>query len=903
MPLEKRCSTGAMQRNVRREVKAGKSQAQAAAIGYSTLKKACGVTTDRKLTPKEIVARKQKSESSELKRFRSLLGDCCQMLGVKSQVLEAGVDIVDKIMDFEAGTMSDNDTIEFFSELIKSGMVNHLQGFYGRTAAALIQQGYLDKSGKILKYPNAQTVGLGESGDGQNLVDEYGPYMKDIHLPYVQWYALNKLALKDRFVDDQEEGNVPEGVGAYEYYKDFYNELHSVWEKAGKPSVSTADGAVECISGVKGKTVSEAFVAACIAEHGLAEAKVTRTVGKKRIEAWDETELAENYIKDILSKIADYNHLFDDDDELMAVFESPKVARDGTKFIAALKRARLYNRLEKKVREFAYNDTDVYSIWWDDMIEGLTDQMKTKNPDGYWRADVQNFGWRSQSGHKYFKANNGQELLDEILPKTNCTFYIYDFGKDGLAINNYHHDSPTGKEWYYLVPVSDVEFKNQEPVSQAATVNARINSGDFFTGFHSAAGPTSGTMEEIRQHVVKAFEKESGGRASGVTAEPFTEGDEFEVVNFKVTFADKSEMDVTLNIELVPKGGGKFDSKNASIAANEVNDVKAVFESAQAPIVGRKSFIVNPQIGRAKYSISYYDGVSTHKDGSPFYGLKIFHNKRELEQAIERLKADGYIEESAGQGGFGDKLQEAFAVIDNDGDYELTRNSTIDLLHRIDDAHSEHAVDDLDRVKSNVEMMMRYAETVSGLKQSEASAVHEAKAPADLSQIKGRYIFYVPETQFDKEKGYMVAIVRENIPGYLLTDMYAGLDFDKALENVEKMNRDNLKLTPDDVHDIIMSSMFPGAKRRAMVKEAADDNVTAPGIRKSVKAILSGLGLSNKFSVGNIGFSDLARGSAFFVKIQDWSPDVEKANAIQNKVKELYPKGVIVQFSGPGIIG
>ena len=47
--------------------------------------------------------------------------------------------------------MNDNDTINFFSEIIKSGVVWQLQGFYGRTAKGLIDNGYISTEGEILK--------------------------------------------------------------------------------------------------------------------------------------------------------------------------------------------------------------------------------------------------------------------------------------------------------------------------------------------------------------------------------------------------------------------------------------------------------------------------------------------------------------------------------------------------------------------------------------------------------------------------------------------------------------------------------------------------------------------------------------------------------------------------------
>ena len=58
------------------------------------------------------------------------------------------MDIVDKIMDFENGSMSDEDIVAFFQELIDSGMAWSLQGSYGRMASALIEQGFCHPAAK-----------------------------------------------------------------------------------------------------------------------------------------------------------------------------------------------------------------------------------------------------------------------------------------------------------------------------------------------------------------------------------------------------------------------------------------------------------------------------------------------------------------------------------------------------------------------------------------------------------------------------------------------------------------------------------------------------------------------------------------------------------------------------------
>ena len=40
-----------------------------------------------------------------------------------------------------------------------------------------------------------------------------------------------------------------------------------------------------------------------------------------------------------------------------------------------------------------------------------------------------------------------------------------------------------------------------------------------------------------------------------------------------------------------------------------------------------KTFYRRDNIGKAKYTISFHDGVQTHKDGSRFFGIAIFKNK------------------------------------------------------------------------------------------------------------------------------------------------------------------------------------------------------------------------------------------------------------------------------------
>ena len=58
-----------------------------------------------------------------------------------------------------------------------------------------------------------------------------------------------------------------------------------------------------------------------------------------------------------------------------------------------------------------------------------------------------------------------------------------------------------------------------------------------------------------------------------------------------------------------------------------------------------KLFSINPKIGKVKHSIDFYDG-GKNKDGSPFIGIDIAKNKREVKEKINNYKLNGYLEVS-----------------------------------------------------------------------------------------------------------------------------------------------------------------------------------------------------------------------------------------------------------------
>jgi hypothetical protein len=64
----------------------------------------------------------------------------------KGTTMKTETDQVGRIMAYEQGDLSDEDTITLYQELIDSGLAWRLQGHYGRTAKALIDAGYCHKA-------------------------------------------------------------------------------------------------------------------------------------------------------------------------------------------------------------------------------------------------------------------------------------------------------------------------------------------------------------------------------------------------------------------------------------------------------------------------------------------------------------------------------------------------------------------------------------------------------------------------------------------------------------------------------------------------------------------------------------------------------------------------------------
>lgn len=79
------------------------------------------------------------------------------MLNSQACFLKGGImDTTTQIIKYESGELDLEGVLNLFSKLVKCGDVWRLQGHYGRTAAALIENDLLTINGEITEYAKEQ---------------------------------------------------------------------------------------------------------------------------------------------------------------------------------------------------------------------------------------------------------------------------------------------------------------------------------------------------------------------------------------------------------------------------------------------------------------------------------------------------------------------------------------------------------------------------------------------------------------------------------------------------------------------------------------------------------------------------------------------------------------------------
>ena len=79
------------------------------------------------------------------------------------------------------------------------------------------------------------------------------------------------------------------------------------------------------------------------------------------------------------------------------------------------------------------------------------------------------------------------------------------------------------------------------------------------------------------------------------------------------------------------------------ISGKKFNNYKDIHKDIDSSInEGQKRYNQKDGVGKSKYVISYHDGKKKHKDGSDFFDIQIFRNKKDLAKFVNTLHKGGY---------------------------------------------------------------------------------------------------------------------------------------------------------------------------------------------------------------------------------------------------------------------
>jgi len=133
---------------------------------------------------------------------------------------------------------------------------------------------------------------------------------------------------------------------------------------------------------------------------------------------------------------------------------------------------------------------------------------------------------------------------------------------------------------------------------------------------------------------------------------------------------------------------------------------------------GKKRYYQKDGIGKSKYTISYHDGKKKHKDGSDFFDIQIFRNKKDLAKFVNSLHKGGYVY------GFGESVNEASIKGRNNrtgeafgmviGSDKKNREGDFEVTIRITYSARIHAYTFVFDKSSNLTAIKDYGSTLNG---------------------------------------------------------------------------------------------------------------------------------------------------------------------------------------------
>ena len=142
------------------------------------------------------------------------------------------------------------------------------------------------------------------------------------------------------------------------------------------------------------------------------------------------------------------------------------------------------------------------------------------------------------------------------------------------------------------------------------------------------------------------------------------------VVSKGKTKVGKAQVErITLKNPANPKGVKYYLYQRNGNVTMAIGDMAATIEDMHESVnEGKKRYNVMHGVGKSKYVVNYHDGKKKHKDGSDFFDMSIFKNKKDLAKKVNDLQKGGYeygFAKSVNEGKY--KVGDTITVIRKDG--------------------------------------------------------------------------------------------------------------------------------------------------------------------------------------------------------------------------------------------
>jgi len=298
------------------------------------------------------------------------------------------------------------------------------------------------------------------------------------------------------------------------------------------------------------------------------------------------------------------------------------------------------------------------------------------------KKDTKDF---ASTKHKNLPLKVKQEILNKLKE------YANKMGRDHLGGDDYtskkkgglrDFDGYDNVDYNKNMPMDEKMDKRQvgESVNEDKFYNTRVQYTDPKSKKKFVGDVVRKDGDEYKVNLGKdgRFEKYILAKAKDLKIVSKSKKRTYESVNEGISVFDERHFGKKGIIIMIDDNGKKVsaifkDKKNADkFNRNKPSDIKKLLQLAkktkypkaidESVNEGKKRFKRQDGIGKAKYTISFHDGRKKHKDGSDFFDIKIFKNKKDLSNFVGTLVKKGYklTNESVNEVGKGSNWAEKY---------------------------------------------------------------------------------------------------------------------------------------------------------------------------------------------------------------------------------------------------